>query len=207
MAQVIWEDSPDAHDYPAASSYLSLLVADDELRASLVGRLQAAPVTHYKAKDLLRASQLALLTPDNVHVAADLRKVRKSKPLSPVLLVRGDLLRGFPLEIADGYHRVCASYYVNENTDIPCRMIDLPVALRDSAAKQVAPASAPGKKAAPAKKTAVKKAAPAKKSAPVKVTAKKSAVKKATAKKTIAKKAAPAPATQVLPASESHAAQ
>src|ERR1700722_12441130 len=126
MAQVIWENSPDAHDYPAASSYLSLLVADDELRESLVGRLQAAPVAHYKAKDLLRTSQLALLTPENVHVAADLRKIRKSRPLSPVLLVRGDLLRGFPLEIADGYHRICASYYVNENTDIPCRLIDLP---------------------------------------------------------------------------------
>jgi hypothetical protein len=205
MAQVIWENSPDAHDYPAASSYLSLLVADDELRMNLMGRLQAAPVAHYTAKDLLRASQLALLTPDNVHVASDLRKIRKSRPLSPVLLVRGDLLRGFPLEIADGYHRICASYYVNENTDIPCRMIDLPAALRASAAKQVAPA--PAKKTVPAKKIAVEKAAPAKKSAPAKVTAKKSAVKKATAKKTIAKKAAPAPATEVFPPSESHSAQ
>ncbi len=194
MAQVIRENSTDAHDYPAASSYLSLLVADDELRTNLLGRLQAAPVSHYKAKDLLRASQLALLTPDNVHVAADLRKIRKSRPLSPVLLVRGDLLRGFPLEIADGYHRICASYYVNENTDIPCRMIDLPAALRARAAKQMAPVAA-------------KKAAPAKKSAPVKVTAKKSAVKKATARKTIAKKATPAPATEVFPASESHSAQ
>jgi hypothetical protein len=210
MAQVIWENEPDAHDYPAATSYLSLLVADDELRMNLVGRLQAAPVAHYKAKDLLRASQLALLTPDNVHVAADLRKIRKSRPLSPVLLVRGDLLRGFPLEIADGYHRICASYYVNENTDIPCRMIDLPAALRASSATKVAPVkSTPtaAKKTVPAKKIAVKKAAPAKKAAPIKVTAKKSAVKKATARKTIAKKAAPAPATEVFPASESHSAQ
>ena len=92
----------------------------------MVVQLQAAPVAHYKAKDLLRASQLALLTSDNAHVMSDLRKIRKGRPLSPVLLVRGDLLRGFPLQIADGYHRVCASYYIDENTDIPCRMIDLP---------------------------------------------------------------------------------
>ena len=126
MAAVIWENAPDAHDYPAASQYLSLLVAEPTLREELVAQLKAAPVAHYKAKDLLRASQLALLTSDNVHVMADLRKIRKGRPLSPVLLVRGDLLRGFPLQIADGYHRVCASYYTDENTDIPCRMIDLP---------------------------------------------------------------------------------
>jgi hypothetical protein len=161
MAQVIWETAPDAHDYPAANSYLSLLVADDQLRMDLVAQLKAAPVAHYKAKDLLRASQLALLTADNVHVAADLRKIRKSRALSPVLLVRGDLLRGFPLQIADGYHRICASYHVNENTDIPCRMIDLPGAIRAGGALKNA---APAKKAVPAKKAA-KKAAPAKKAA------------------------------------------
>jgi hypothetical protein len=27
-----------------------------------------------------------------------------------------------PLQIADGYHRVCASYHLDENTDIPCRL-------------------------------------------------------------------------------------
>lgn len=25
-----------------------------------------------------------------------------------------------PLIAADGYHRVCASYWIDENTDIPC---------------------------------------------------------------------------------------
>jgi hypothetical protein len=147
MASVIWENAPDAHDYPAASQYLSLLVAEPALCADLVAQLEAAPVAHYKAKDLLRASQLALLTSDNVHVMADLRKIRKGRPLSPVLLVRGDLLRGFPLQIADGYHRVCASYYTDENTDIPCRMIDLPspaaAQTAGRAARGPAPASAP----------------------------------------------------------------
>jgi hypothetical protein len=155
MARVAWKDQPDAHDYPAASDYLSLLVADPQLRADLVGRLQAAPVIRYKAKDLLRASQLALLTADNVHVAADLRKIRKGRPMSPVLLVRGDLLRGFPLQIADGYHRISASYYVDENTDIPCRMIDLPTARTVPVTGGTDAASLlPAKKAAAAKKVA-----------------------------------------------------
>ena len=36
-----------------------------------------------------------------------------------MLLVRGDLALGHALQIADGYHRVCASYHTDENTDIP----------------------------------------------------------------------------------------
>jgi len=43
-----------------------------------------------------------------------------------VLLVRGDLRTGVALQIADGYHRVCASYHLSEDTEIPCRIIDLP---------------------------------------------------------------------------------
>lgn len=35
-----------------------------------------------------------------------------------------DITTGTPLQIADGYHRVCASYHVDENTDIPCRIVD-----------------------------------------------------------------------------------
>jgi hypothetical protein len=35
--------------------------------------------------------------------------------------VRGSATRA--LEIADGYHRVCASYVTDENTDIPCRLV------------------------------------------------------------------------------------
>jgi hypothetical protein len=52
--------------------------------------------------------------------------VAAGTPLSPVLLIRGDLRSGRVLHIADGYHRVCASYHVNEDTDIPCRLVSLP---------------------------------------------------------------------------------
>lgn len=66
---------------------------------------------------------MPLLPTDNPHVTSDLAKVAKGKALSPVLLVRGNLLAGIPLQIADGYHRVCASYYTDENTDIPVKIV------------------------------------------------------------------------------------
>jgi hypothetical protein len=205
MARVAWKNSPDAHDYPAAAEYLSLLVADPAIRSALIAQWKDAAIAHYKAKDLLRASQLALLSQDNLHVAGDLRKIRKGRALSPLLLVRGDLLRGFPLQIADGYHRACASYYVDENTDIPCRLIDIPSAVpgrapapkravRDAAEPPIEPSGA-----APAKKVATKvvvKKAPATKAPAGKAPAKKATpAKRATpAKKVVAKKAPAVPA-------------
>jgi hypothetical protein len=30
------------------------------------------------------------------------------------------------LTIADGYHRICASYHLDEDADIPCRIADPP---------------------------------------------------------------------------------
>jgi hypothetical protein len=44
-----------------------------------------------------------------------------------VLLVRGRLGAGVPLTVADGYHRICASYHLDENAPIPCRIADLVV--------------------------------------------------------------------------------
>ena len=65
---------------------------------------------------------MPLLAIDNKHVAVDIAKVKQGKPLSPVLLVRGEIVHDIALQIADGYHRICASYHVAENTDIPFRM-------------------------------------------------------------------------------------
>jgi hypothetical protein len=121
-----WKNEPDEHDYPAARDYLTLITTET-VADRLVAELQAAPLTHRKAKDILRASRLALLPADNVHVAKDLDKVKNGKALSPVLLVRGhthpDFHTADDLLIADGYHRVCASYHLDENTDIPCKLI------------------------------------------------------------------------------------
>jgi hypothetical protein len=125
MAKVKWLEKPEAHDFPAAADYLALL-ADPHTVEALTQSLQSADIVHKKAKDILRAAQLSLLPADNPHVASDLSKIKKGEPLSPILLVRGDFAAGVPLQIADGYHRVCASYHTDENTDIPVVIVGRP---------------------------------------------------------------------------------
>lgn len=124
MKHETWKAKPDEHDFPAAAAYLSLLATDRDV-TKLIAALRTAPLVQQKAKDILRASRLPILGPDSAHVAAELAKVKAGKSLSPVLLIRGDLRTGAALQIADGYHRICASYHLDENADIPCSLIDL----------------------------------------------------------------------------------
>ncbi len=125
MAKVNWLSEPQDHDYPAAESYLRLVASPHQIDA-VVASLRVAPTITQKAKDILRAARLDLLPETNAHVADDLTKIEANQPLSPILLVRGRSGHNVPLQIADGYHRVCASYLTDENTDIPCRIADLP---------------------------------------------------------------------------------
>lgn len=120
---VVWLDEPEEHDYPAAAAYLSLLADPDEV-SSWVAQFRLASAVERAAKDLLRSTRLPLLPPDDHHVASDLAKVRAGRPLSPVLLVRGDLAADRPAVIADGYHRVCASYHTDANTPVRVRIVD-----------------------------------------------------------------------------------
>jgi hypothetical protein len=119
---VKWLDAPEDHDYGAAADYLSL-VADASTVGKTVDALKSAKPVFRKAKDILRAAELTLLPDTNVRVKADLAKIADGKVLSPILLVRGDFRTANPLQIADGYHRVCASYLTDENTPIPCRLV------------------------------------------------------------------------------------
>ena len=118
---VKWLDEPEDHDYQAAADYLSM-VAEAEVVDKTVDALRTAKPVYRKAKDILRAARLTLLPKTNAHVATDLDKIGANKKLSPILLVRGNFGSSTPLEIADGYHRVCASYLTDENTNIPCHL-------------------------------------------------------------------------------------
>ncbi|HEV3268926.1 MAG TPA: hypothetical protein VGZ68_11050 [Acidimicrobiales bacterium] len=125
MTSEHWQLEPDAHDFPAAGTYLSL-ICDAAVVEKIVALLHAAPSSIYQAKDLLRASGLALLDKNNQHVEKDLDKVKSGHKLSPVLLVRGNFAKRRGLVVADGYHRICASYWLDEDAPIPCRVADLP---------------------------------------------------------------------------------
>ena len=117
---VNWLDQPEDHDFDAAAEYLSM-VAEAATVSATVKALRHADTVLRKAKDILRAADLTLLAADNPHVRSDLAKIAGSKKLSPILLVRGSA--SDRMQIADGYHRVCASYLTDENTPIPCRLV------------------------------------------------------------------------------------
>jgi hypothetical protein len=115
-----WTKKGETSDFDAARNFLSLLYSDAKVTA-LIERLRKAKLVDHAAKDLLRAAKLPLLPRDEPHVDEDLRKIHKGKPLQPVLLIRGDMTRGLPLTVADGYHRICAICYFDESAPIPCR--------------------------------------------------------------------------------------
>lgn len=117
-----WLDEPEDHNYPAAASYLGLLIDEADANA-VVARLRVAPMARFKAKDILRASRLNLLGASNDHIEKNLAKVEDGKPLSPLLLVRDPALRA--VIVADGYHRLCAIYRLDEDAWIPCRIVSL----------------------------------------------------------------------------------
>jgi hypothetical protein len=122
--QLIWKKKPEAEDYTGALNFLSLICPDTQCK-KLVLALRKAKTIERAAKDLLRAAQLPLLERDEPHVDDDLKRIHKGKPLAPVLLVRGDITEGSPLIVADGYHRICAICYYDENAPIPCRMASI----------------------------------------------------------------------------------
>ncbi|KVL59248.1 hypothetical protein WT01_15565 [Burkholderia cepacia] len=119
--KIRWLREPEHHDYPAAQSYLSLHFARSAAR-SLTRRLRGARMSSFKAKDIFRASGLALLGVSNSHVEKNRAKIRDGKPLSPLLLVRV----GERVIVADGYHRLCAVYGYDEDADIPCKIVGGP---------------------------------------------------------------------------------
>jgi hypothetical protein len=118
--EIKWLPKPEAKDYSAAQSYLSLLYKKQRVDRC-VEFLKQAPLTQYKAKDIFRASGLTLLGVGNYHVEKDRKKISDGEAVSPILLVR-DKANG-KVVIADGYHRLCAVYSFSEDESIPCQIV------------------------------------------------------------------------------------
>jgi len=115
-----WLKEPENHNYPAAESYLRLIYDDIKAKA-FVDDLKTTTMTKFKAKDIFRASGLSLLGISNSHVKKNLKKIENGKELSPILLVR-DSVNGKVI-IADGYHRLCATYRKDECEWVPCKIV------------------------------------------------------------------------------------
>lgn len=117
---VRWLKEPRDTNYPAALSYLSLIFESD-VAARYVKKLKRAKCQTFKSKDIFRASGLSLLGISNFFVEKDLKKIRDGEKLSPILLVR-DRAHGKVI-VADGYHRMCSVYTIDEEAPIPCKIV------------------------------------------------------------------------------------
>ena len=118
--KIIWLTKPGDNDYQASLSYLSLIF-DIKSAKKLVKSLKKASMTSFKAKDIFRSSGLSLLGISNGHVEKSTKKIQTGIKLPPLLLVRDDRQRR--LIIADGYHRLCSVYLINEDANIPCKIV------------------------------------------------------------------------------------
>lgn len=118
--KIKWAKEPQVHDYPAAASYLSLIYPPKATK-KLVKKLRHASMVEYHAKDVFRASELALLGAKSYHVKKVRVKILAGQKLSPILLVR-DEANG-KVVIADGYHRMCGVYSFDEDAMLPCKIV------------------------------------------------------------------------------------
>jgi hypothetical protein len=115
-----WLEEPEEKDYAAARGCLSPLL-EGPMIDRLIAALAAAPAANWRAKDVLRASRVALLSPgESAEVAEKAARIRDKEPISPILLVvlRPDVV----VQIADGYHRTCAAFFADEDTIVPGRI-------------------------------------------------------------------------------------
>ena len=87
----------------------------------MVKSLKKASMTSFKAKDIFRSSGLSLLGKSNGHVEKSTKKLQTGIRLPPLLLVRDDRQRR--LIIAEGYHRLCSVYLIDEDANIPCKIV------------------------------------------------------------------------------------
>lgn len=112
--KIEWMKEPEPHDWDAAVDYLSLTMAPDLAKRQVAAVRAQGQRRTFKAKDIIRASELPLLPADDAHVAKAIHKVKAGKPLSPILLLRAH----GKIVIADGYHRACASYHIEDDTEV-----------------------------------------------------------------------------------------
>jgi hypothetical protein len=117
-----WKRRPEKADFEAALDYLSLQFTRSTA-SRLVAKARRGPCIERIAKDLLRASGLPLLSVDETHVAADLKRIHKGKPLSPIIVIQGDLTKNRPFVIADGYHRMCAACHADEDAPVAAVLV------------------------------------------------------------------------------------
>jgi hypothetical protein len=117
--KINWAKDVAEDNYVAAQRYLSLVVGNHSA-ASLTRALRRAKLDHQVARDLMRAADYRPTAPNDKKQRNEIRNGHK---LTPFLVVRDIAQRR--LIIADGYHRIGAICEFDDETQVPCRIVDL----------------------------------------------------------------------------------
>lgn len=113
--KINWRLEPKRKSFKEAREYLDIFGLGDDVR-----RFGGAKPKAMMAKDILRVTGQTPAKPNDPHVKKKLRKMRKGKPISPVLLIWVEHALGPKpqLLIADGFHRVSAAFHLDEDTQV-----------------------------------------------------------------------------------------
>jgi hypothetical protein len=113
-------DHESAIDYRKAVDYLTLTFPTKTVPTIIEG-LHARPIQQFKVKDILRVSKVLLLPRDNTHIKIIQLCIVNEVPLVPLLLVKYDS----NLFVVDGYHRLSAVYYYDEDSLVHVKLLEL----------------------------------------------------------------------------------
>lgn len=103
-------------DFEAARTWLLRMFGPDTADR-LMASLEAAPTVSRMACDIVRTGCITLIPKDNLMVAHFMRHLRRGNMFKPLLLVEWR-----PLIVADGHHRLAASFYTDPGMLIPCKV-------------------------------------------------------------------------------------
>lgn len=122
MATIEWAKKVTKKDLESAEEYLRLIFEPKDVKRAM-SKLERhrSDIEKFKVRDILRASQNELKPETNEDVQKQFIKMFEGEPLVPILLVRKD----HKLFIADGYHRMCAAYYLDEEAQMCCVLVGL----------------------------------------------------------------------------------
>lgn len=119
-AEIKWRSEPASKDYSAAETFLQLLYTPKKARLCAT-KLKRTEMSQYAAKDILRASGISFTDIRAFDWTKQQKEISQGTQLSPILIVRQE--NGGHLVVADGFHRLCAVFTLDQEMIVPCKIV------------------------------------------------------------------------------------